>query len=128
MRHVDEVRLLRKRAKSFFARARDSLAYGDYDVAVFLAEQALQLYLKSVILEELGDFPRTHSLTFLITQFRKLPQQGELVNLLEKSKTVVRLMEDAYIASRYLPRTYGEEDAKAAVELVEEVLKFGAVF
>ncbi|MEZ0346381.1 MAG: HEPN domain-containing protein [Infirmifilum sp.] len=31
-----------------------------------IAEQAAQLYLKSTLLELVGDFPRTHSIIFLL--------------------------------------------------------------
>ncbi|MEM2096269.1 MAG: HEPN domain-containing protein [Candidatus Caldarchaeum sp.] len=57
--HVEEVELLRRRARSLLARSGDSLVDGDYDVASFPSEQSLRLYLKSILLEELGDFPRT---------------------------------------------------------------------
>jgi len=53
--HSDEVRILRRRAKAFPARALDSLNAGDYDLAVFLSEQAVQLHLKSILLEEVED-------------------------------------------------------------------------
>ncbi|MEM2972759.1 MAG: HEPN domain-containing protein [Candidatus Caldarchaeum sp.] len=51
--------MLRRRARSLLARSGDSLVDGDYDVASFPSEQSLRLYLKSILLEELGDFPRT---------------------------------------------------------------------
>jgi len=125
--HAEEVALLRSRAKSFLARAEDSLAEGDYDIASFLAEQSLQLYLKSILLEELGDFPRTHSISFLIQQIRKIPNRQQLTVLLEKRSDIIRLMEDVYIASRYLPRRYSEEDARLLVNAAKEVLRFGMV-
>jgi len=64
MPRIDKVRLLRKRAKSFFARALESLNSEDYDFA-FLSEQSVQLYLKSILLEKIGDYPRVHSILTL---------------------------------------------------------------
>ncbi|MGC8832340.1 MAG: HEPN domain-containing protein [Thermoproteota archaeon] len=49
---------MRKRAKSFFTRALESLNSGEYDLAAFLSEQAVQLHLKSILLEKIGDYPR----------------------------------------------------------------------
>ncbi len=127
MSHIDEVRLLRRRAKAFLERALDSLNAGDYDVSCFLAEQAVQLHLKSILLEEFGDYPRTHSISLLVSILKKAPSYESLVKLLEERKRDVRLMEDAYIASRYLAREYTREEAEALVSLAREVLKHGKV-
>jgi len=120
--HDDEVRILRRRAKAFLARALDSLNAGDYDLAVFLSEQAVQLHLKSILLEEVGDYPRTHSISSLLSTLRKIPGHEDLVKLLEGRKREVSLMEDAYIASRYLAREYTREEAEALVKTAREVL------
>ncbi|MEN3048423.1 MAG: HEPN domain-containing protein [Candidatus Caldarchaeales archaeon] len=127
MSHAKEVKLMRGRARAFLARAEDSLRAGDYDVACFLAEQAVQIHLKSLLLEEVGDFPRTHSISVLIGLMRRIPKYGDLVELLEKKRAEVKALEGAYIASRYLPVEYGEDDAKALVGLAREVLSFGPV-
>jgi len=127
MPHIDEVRLLRRRARAFLERAVDSLNSGDYDVASFLSEQAVQLHLKSLLLEKLGDYPRTHSISVLISILRKLPGCDPLVRLLEERRSEVLLMEDAYIASRYLAREYTREDAELLVNLAREVLERGDV-
>jgi len=37
--------------------AKRSLGSGDYDIAAFMAEQAVQLFLKSMILEVSGEMP-----------------------------------------------------------------------
>ena len=39
----------------------------DYDLACFMAEQAVQLYLKSVIPEKTGEVLRTHSIRQLLS-------------------------------------------------------------
>jgi len=125
MPRVDEVKLLRKRAKSFFSKALDSLNSGDYDLAAFLSEQAVQLYLKSVLLEKIGDYPRVHSILTILSILEKLPDCKDLVKLLEKKKMEVGLLEDAYIASRYLVREYTKEEAEILVSLAKEVLEHG---
>lgn len=128
MSHVDEVKLLRRRAKAFLARALDSLNSEDYDLASFLSEQAVQLHLKSILLEKLGDYPRTHSVSLLISILKKLPNYESLIKFLEERRKDVRLMEDAYIASRYLTREYTKEEAEVLVNIAKEVLKYGELF
>lgn len=97
MPHIDEVRILRKRAKSFYNRAVESLNSGDYDLAAFLSEQAVQLHLKSILLEEIGDYPHTHSLSQLIPIIEKLEKYKELIKFFRENRFLIRLMEDAYI-------------------------------
>lgn len=45
---------------------------GSCDVAAFNAEQAAQLYLKSTLLELVGDYPRTNSAIFLLREFGRI--------------------------------------------------------
>ncbi len=127
MSHIDEIRLLRRRSKAFLERAIDSLNSGDYDIASFLSEQAVQLYLKSLLLEKLGDYPRTHSISTLLSITKKIPSCERIMELLERNKTEIRLMEDSYIASRYLMREYTREEAETLVNLAKEVLKLGGI-
>ncbi len=60
--HKEEVKLLRSRSLRMLAHAEECLRSKDYDLVAFLAEQSVQLYLKSVILELAGEVPRTHSI------------------------------------------------------------------
>ena len=48
--HKEEAKLLRSRSLRMLAHAEECLRSKDYDLAAFLAEQSVQLYLKSVIL------------------------------------------------------------------------------
>jgi HEPN domain-containing protein len=122
---IDEVRLLRRRARSFLSRALESLNSGDYDLAAFLSEQSVQLHLKSIILEKIGDYPRVHSIRTLSSILKRLPDCKVLADLLEEKRDEVRSLEDAYIASRYLLREYEREEAEVFVNLAREVLRFG---
>ena len=128
MSHIDEVKILRKRAKSFLLRAIECLNSKDYDLASFLSEQAVQLHLKSILLEEIGDYPRTHSISILISILKKLTNYNLLLKFLEEKRNEIRLMEDAYIASKYLPREYTEDEAKTLVNIAKEVLKYGKIY
>jgi len=57
MPHRRDVEILGRRVRGFLKRAVDSLNSGDYDLAAFLSEQAVQLHLKSILLEKVGDYP-----------------------------------------------------------------------
>ncbi|RLI68900.1 MAG: hypothetical protein DRP02_11680 [Candidatus Gerdarchaeota archaeon] len=50
MLHKEEVELLLKRSKNFYDGAKQRFEKGDWDLACFLAEQSVQLYLEACIL------------------------------------------------------------------------------
>lgn len=125
MPHMSEVKLLKRRAKAFLSRALDSLSSGDYDLASFLSEQAVQLHLKSILLEKFGDYPRTHSISLLISILKKTSEYNTLTKFFEERRREISLMEDAYIASRYLAREYTREEAEVLINIAKEVLKYG---
>jgi len=108
--------------KAFLNMDLDSLEAKDYDVASFLSEQAVQLYLNSLLLEELGDYPRTHSISNLLTILGKVEKYNNVAKILEIKKREIRLMEDAYISSRYLVREFEEEEAQALIKLAKEII------
>jgi len=122
--HIDEVKILRKRARAFLKTAETAYQDGEYDLTVYLCEQAIQLHLKSILLEELGDYPRTHSLTYLFQLLQKIEELRNLYDVYQNNKRLVAFLEDAYITTRYLPREYSKEEAQEAIKLAHEVLKY----
>ncbi|MEN2975297.1 MAG: HEPN domain-containing protein [Candidatus Caldarchaeales archaeon] len=127
MSHLNEIRILRRRAKGFLEKAVDSLNSGDYDLAAFLSEQSVQLHLKSILLEKIGEYPRTHSISTVLSILMRVPNCSNLVKLLEEKKIELRLMEDAYIVARYLVEEYSKEEAEILVDLARQVLKYGEI-
>ncbi|ABP50303.1 MAG: HEPN domain-containing protein [Pyrobaculum arsenaticum] len=104
---------LLENSKSFLRAAGIMLEVGEYNLALFHLEQALQLCLKYKIYEKYGDFPKTHSLKRLLSE----------VGQVAADPVIVDLLEDAYISSRYLPVRYSKESAQRAYGEVEKVLK-----
>ncbi len=114
---AEEVERLRKRAVSFLEAAEERLKAGSYDISCFLAEQAVQLYLKSVILEFSGEIPRTHSIRKLLSIL------SNLLNIkFDFDRKELIFLEDAYIKARYLSSEYGEEDAKNAISTARRLM------
>jgi len=86
-------------------------------------EQYCQLILKYKLLVKKGSYPRTHSLRRLI---RELGEFNEsilvLINDIKNLHYIARL-EEAYIASRYLPTIYEEMETRDLSRFVKEVFK-----
>ena len=120
------VSLLKRRSLTFMKYAHKAIKEGEYDIACFLAEQAVQLSLKALILRVLGYVPRVHRIRELLGIITKA-LVNDLVNNIEefvrRKRDSFRLLEDAYIGSRYLMRTYDINDAKECMRVAEEVLK-----
>lgn len=106
----------------FLEGARHAVATGYYDLACFLAEQSLQLYLKALLLELVGDYPRTHSIRHLLGELNRILRSRELEDFVAANRARLLALEDAYLMSRYYVRSYGREDAEDMVKLVEETI------
>lgn len=117
-----EAEVLRRRYAEFLEEARSALNRGFYDVACFLAEQSLQLYLKYVLLKLVGDYPRTHSVRMLLGEISRALGSTELEGFSRVNRTRLLALEDAYMMARYFVKEYTREDAEDMVKLVEEVV------
>ncbi len=117
MYQKEVVERLRKRAVGFMDAAAERLKANDYDLACFMAEQAVQLYLKSAILELSGEVPRTHSIRQLLAILSKL-----LNERFDFDRRSLIFLEDAYIKARYLGSEYERDDAEDAIKIAEEVI------
>ncbi|MEM1830701.1 MAG: HEPN domain-containing protein [Candidatus Nezhaarchaeales archaeon] len=122
---MEEVEILRGRAKTFLKYAKEALERGDFDFACFSSEQAAQLFVKSVILELVGEVPRLHrvrELLYLLS--RSVPEvEKPITKFIEENREGLRALDDAYIASRYMPYTYTREDAETLVRLAENLIE-----
>ena len=113
------VEFLEERALQFLV-SRAAAERGFYELALFHAEQALQLYTKYLIYRKLGDFPKTHFLRDLLDK-----PYGAVCNLgdfLRRRSAVLALLEHAYITSRYLPFRARREDYEVARDALGEAL------
>ena len=120
--HRREVEVLRRRSLEFLEEARIALRRGSFDIACFLAEQALQLYLKSILLELVGDYPRTHSVRRLLGEVNRLLNSSELEEFIRVNRIRLSVLEDAYLMARYFIKEYSREDAEDMIKLVKETI------
>jgi len=125
--HEEEVKLLRSRSLRMLVHAEECLRSRDYDLAAFLAEQSVQLYLKSVILELVGEVPRTHSIRQLLHMIRTIldKEMAERIDeFVHSHRRLLTGLEEAYLASRYLFRIYEKDESEELVRFAKEVIRF----
>lgn len=119
------VSLLRDRSLRMLGSAKRSLLGGDYDIAAFMADQAVKLYLKSVILELTGEMPRVHAVRQLFHGLKVvLDRSVEVDRFVRENRSLLIRLEDAYISSRYIPREYEKDKAEELVKFAEEAIEF----
>jgi len=119
--HRYEVERMRVRASAFLELAREALRMENYDVSCFLSGQAAQFHLKSVLLEAIGDFPRTHNMRNLLTEVSKSHGGHGIDEFVRRNRTRLIALEDAYIIAEYIPATYTQEDARDMIQMAEEI-------
>jgi HEPN domain-containing protein len=102
--------------------AQIALERGSYDSACFLSEQALQLYLKYVLLVIVGDYPRTHGVRRLLGEVAKILGSKELEDFIKANRVRLIALEDSYIMARYFISEYSKEDAEDVVKVVKETM------
>lgn len=124
-RKEEEENLLR-RSKEFLETAEYQASKGFYDIAVFSLEQALQLFLKSKILVEGVNFPRTHSVRELLQILSEIAPENKkslIKNMLQNYLLELGVLEDAYITSRYVMREFTKQETEKLTRAVKEIMK-----
>jgi HEPN domain-containing protein len=124
-RQEEEKNLLR-RSKEFLNTAEYQTNQGFYDLAVFSLEQALQLFLKSKILAQGINYPRTHSVRELLEILSKIAPENRklsIKNILQKYLLELGMLEDAYITSRYIMRKFTKQETEKLTKAVKEIIE-----
>lgn len=122
MTRVEEYESLLERSRRFCETASMQVERGFYDLAVFSLEQGLQLFLKAYLLKLGADYPRTHSVRKLLELIYKVSGNEAISDLLRKFSVELGALEDAYITSRYVSRSYSLEEVERLKKVVEEVM------
>lgn len=123
MGHLEEYRYLLERSRRFYETALMQIDKGFYDLACFSLEQSLQLYLKALLLRLGFDFPRTHSVRRLLELIHEVIKDKRIIDVLSKYSVELGALEDAYITSRYVARSYSVEEVSRLRKVVDEVVK-----
>ena len=117
----EEVGKFKEKADAFLDTAIYNFEKGRYDLAAFNIEQAIQLYIKTKLLELLGEFPRTHSLVALLRELSRVFKEEEVERFRKENIGMLTKLSDVYITSRYYTREFYEEEVKELIEFAYRV-------
>jgi HEPN domain-containing protein len=114
---------LRKRAREHIETYEFHLSHAIYALAVFDLEQALQLSVKASLLEEGVAYPRTHSIRRLLELLADVRNDEKLRGKIREYAVELRLLEEAYISSRYVATEFSEDEVLMVKKAFDEVIK-----
>jgi len=118
-----EINFLKERAQEFWKEAIRNIEEGNYNLAAFHLEQAMQLYLKYLIGKELGEWPKTHYLYELLSKINEIYKNEKLKKFQEENELFWDDLSDAYFTSRYYPRTFSKSLVENFKKYCEEFFK-----
>ncbi len=114
---------LKENAEYFERKAYEAFKENAYSFVLYFVEQAIQLYVKYMLAKEVGDYPKTHRFSILFKALNAIADNA--IEFYEENSDIFDLVEDAYIAVRYLGRKYSAKSAERAIKLIG---KFKEVF
>jgi len=117
----EEVGKFKEKADAFLDTAIYNFEKGRYDLAAFNIEQAVQLYVKTKLLELLGEFPRTHSLVALLRELSRVFKEEEVEKFRKENIGMLTKLSDVYITSRYYTREFYKDEVKELIEFAYKV-------
>lgn len=128
--HKKEITFLKERAKEFFEEAKELFKKKRYNLSAFNLEQAIQLWVKYLIGNKLGDWPKTHYLSELIPDLIKIYKSKKILKFYQENELFFEALEDAYFASRYFPKKFSEnallllfQKSQEFLELIKKEIK-----
>ncbi len=124
------VDMLKRRALGFLADARIDVSRGDYDLACFHAEQAIQLYLKAILLELFAEDVKIHGVRALLGLLAVLLRKHgfeaiakRVEDFSENNRYLLIKIEDSYIDTRYGEMQYEESMAREFISIAEKLIE-----
>ena len=125
MGSYEEYEALLRRSRAFYETALMQAERGYYDLAVFSLEQALQLFLKALLVKLGIGYPRSRSARRLLRLIAEAEPglAATVEGLIFKYSVELAALEDAYITSRYTPRVFEEAEVERLRRVVEEVFE-----
>jgi HEPN domain-containing protein len=120
----EEVNSLRRRSREYVQTYEFHLSREMYALAIFDLEQALQLNVKASLLEEGVAYPRTHSVRRLLELLADVRNDDKLRGIVREYAVELRLLEEAYISSRYVATDFREDEVIRVKRVFDEVMKY----
>ncbi|MGC8514659.1 MAG: HEPN domain-containing protein [Thermoplasmata archaeon] len=120
----EEFKRMIEGSKQFLLNAERNLDEGFIDIGSFSANQSLELYLKALMLKDMGDYTHIHDLKTLLRNLSAVSDQNirEKIEFLLKEKSLIlSLIQDAYLTSRYFFTSYSADDLREMISIIKSI-------
>ena len=120
----EEYKRMIERSRQFLLNAERNLDEGFVDIGAFSANQSLKLYLKALMLKEMGDYPHIHDLKTLLRNLSTVSNETvkKKIELFLKEKSLIlSLIQDAYLTSRYFFTSYSADDLREMISTIKDI-------
>jgi len=117
----EEIQKFKERADAFLDTACYNFQNKRYDLAAFNIEQAVQLHVKTRLLELTGEFPRTHNLVVLLRQISSVFKQKEVEEFTKNEMEALTKLADIYITARYYTREFYEAEVRNLFTFADKI-------
>lgn len=123
----EETRKFRQKANGFLDTAVYNYNQGRNDIAAFCIEQSVQLFVKTKLLETVGEFPRTHNIVLLLKELGAVFKKNEIEKFIQQHIGILTKLSDVHITSRDYTRDFFKEELDeliAFIEIIKEMLEY----
>jgi len=123
----EEIRKFQQKANGFLDTAIYNYNQGRNDIAAFCIEQSVQLYVKTKLLETVGEFPRTHNIVLLLKELGAVFKKSKIEKFIQQHIGTLTKLSDVYITSRYYTRDFFKEELDeliAFIKIIKEMLEY----
>jgi HEPN domain-containing protein len=117
----EKIKTFEERADAFLDTALYNFQNKRYDLAAFNIEQAVQLHVKTKLLELTGEFPRTHNLVVLLKELSSVFKEKEVEEFIKNEMESLTKMADIYITSRYYDREFYKEEVENLFNFAKKI-------
>jgi len=124
LKSIDRVKLLVKRSMSFLKYSFEALNAGEYDLAVFNADQSLQLLVKAVLLHITGYYPQIHGIRELLGAYYEVTRDDVIRDIVREYRKELVELEKAYIEAWYGLTVYEYEESRRLLEFVKKIIEY----
>ncbi len=117
----EEIKKFRQKANGFLDTAVYNYNQGRNDIAAFCIEQSVQLFIKTKLLETVGEFPRTHNIVLLLKELGAVFKKGKIEKFIQQHIGILTKLSDVYITSRYYTRDFFKEELDELLVFTEKI-------
>ena len=112
-----------EKARGFLDSARYNYSKERFDLVAFCIEQSIQLFVKTKVLESIGEFPRTRDVIFLLGELHATFKTTTIKNFIKENITILTKLNDAFITSHCYTREFRKDEIDQMLSFAKKLIR-----